>query len=163
MLGLVHFLPQPAVFMRSQAVRAAGGLNTTLHYAFDFDLFLRLVALGNIHYLEEELALYRWHEAAKTAANFYHLRLEAAQVAQTFLQSQAGQRLPPHRRLLSYSHLVEGYANLRLGKLRPFLTHTIQGLSISPANFHWIIRRAVKHLRQTGDSALAYPYDPALS
>lgn len=162
MLGLVHFLPQPAVFMRAAAVRAVGGLNTTLHYAFDLDLFLRVAAQGSTHYTEKELALYRWHEAAKTAANFYHLRLEAAQVARTFLHSPAGRPLPTRRHLLSYSHLVEGYAHWRLGRIRPFLTHTIRGLAISPANSHWIIRRAVKHLRQAGEPTLAYPYDPAL-
>ena len=163
MLGLVHFLPQPAVFMRAEAVRAVGSLNTALHYAFDFDLFLRLAAQGSIHYIEKELALYRWHDEAKTAANFSHLRLEAAQVARTFLNSTAGQQMPDRRHLLSYSHLVEGYAHLRLGRVQPFLTHTMRGLSISPANIQWIVRRTVKHLRRNGEPALAYPYDPALS
>jgi glycosyltransferase involved in cell wall biosynthesis len=162
-LALTDFLPQPAVFMQAEAVRAVGGLNTTLDYAFDFDLFLRLAAFGSIHYLEEELAAYRWHEGAKTASNYYHLRREAAQVARNFLQTKPGQALSNHRHLLSYSHLVEGYANWRLGRKRPFLSHTIKGIIYSPGNIHWIFRRLIKHLRQRQDSARAYPYDPALS
>jgi glycosyltransferase involved in cell wall biosynthesis len=162
LLGLVHFLPQPAVFMRADSVRQAGGLNANLNYAFDLDLFLRLASQAPIHSLDDDLARYRWHQQAKTAANFYLLRLEAAQVAQTFLQTDAGKRLPTHRRRLGYSHLVAGYANLRLGRLRPFLSHTSRGLYHSPANFPWLFRRAIKHLRQSKDPSLAYPYDPAL-
>jgi hypothetical protein len=67
------------------------------------------------------------------------------------------------RHLLSYSHLVEGYAHWRLGRMRPFLAHTLKGLAYSPANIQWILRRAAKHLRQRQDGARAYPYDPALS
>ncbi len=163
MLELTDFLPQPAVFMRADAVRAVGGLNTTLNYAFDFDLFLRLAASGPIQYLETELAAYRWHEEAKTSASFYCLRREAAQVARDFLHTAPGKALAKRQHLLSYSHLVEGYANWRLGRKRPFLSHTIKGVIYSPGNIQWIYRRLKKHLRQRQDSARAYPYDPALS
>jgi glycosyltransferase involved in cell wall biosynthesis len=164
LLGLVDFLPQPAVFFRAAAVHQAGGLNTALHYAFDFDLILRLAALGRFHYVDEELAAYRWHSGAKTATAFYQMRREAAQVSRAFLQQR-----PPkltaraQRHFASYAHLVEAYACWRLGRRRAFVHHTVAGLIRSPANIHWILRRTWKQLRRPGGNGLAYPYDPALS
>jgi glycosyltransferase involved in cell wall biosynthesis len=163
MLRLVDFLPQPAVFMRAEMVEKAGGLDTALDYAFDFDHFLRLAVQGPVYYLERELASYRWHDGAKTASSFYQLRREAAQVARRFLHSRHGNLPADRRHLLSYSHLVEGYANWRLGQMRPFLIHTMKGLALSPANIQWVTWRAFKHIRQNRDSVNAYPYDSALS
>ena len=39
-------IPQPSVFLRRSAVEASGGVNESLHYVMDYDLWLRLAAKG---------------------------------------------------------------------------------------------------------------------
>lgn len=39
-------IPQPSVFLRRSAVEASGGVDETLHYVMDYDLWLRLAAKG---------------------------------------------------------------------------------------------------------------------
>lgn len=51
----------PAVMMRSEAVRAAGGYRRQFQYIEDFDLFLRLLDVGHLANVDEELLLYRRH------------------------------------------------------------------------------------------------------
>lgn len=41
-------IPQPSVFVRHSAIEAAGGVDQTLHYAMDYDLWLRLAAGGYV-------------------------------------------------------------------------------------------------------------------
>ena len=60
-------LLQPAVFLRREIVAEVGGLDRTLHYAMDYDLWIRLVGAGaRFAYLDDELALAVVHPAAKT-------------------------------------------------------------------------------------------------
>lgn len=43
---LGNLIPQPSVFLRRSAVAAVGGVDETLHYVMDYDLWLRLAAAG---------------------------------------------------------------------------------------------------------------------
>jgi glycosyltransferase involved in cell wall biosynthesis len=60
-------LPQPATLFRAAAYREVGGLDLQLHYAMDVDLWLKLTRLGDGVILDETLAQFRIHAAAKTA------------------------------------------------------------------------------------------------
>jgi GT2 family glycosyltransferase len=67
---LVHasdFILQPTVFMRAAALRAAGGLDETLHYGLDWELWMRLACQGSIVYVPRMLARAREHAATKTS------------------------------------------------------------------------------------------------
>jgi len=64
------FICQPAAFVRRDAFEAAGGLNPQLHYALDYDLWMRLAAAGKRFVrIEPFLAESRVHPASKSAGN----------------------------------------------------------------------------------------------
>jgi glycosyltransferase involved in cell wall biosynthesis len=59
-------IPQPTVFLRRDVVRTLGGVDETLHYEMDHDLFVRAMAYGSFAYLAGEvLAVFRHHRDAK--------------------------------------------------------------------------------------------------
>jgi glycosyltransferase involved in cell wall biosynthesis len=68
LLDLRFFLPQPATFAPTEWVRRVGGLDTSLHYAMDLDLWVRLAEYLPIRHVPHNLALYRMHSASKTVA-----------------------------------------------------------------------------------------------
>ncbi|UCE99392.1 MAG: glycosyltransferase [Planctomycetota bacterium] len=57
---------QPATFWSRQAYEEVGGLDTSLRFAFDFDLFLRFRQRAKINVISEYLSAFRFHEASKT-------------------------------------------------------------------------------------------------
>ena len=59
-------MPSP-VFHRNAAIRS-GGLDEALWFPADWDLWLRLGALGPIRFIDETLAAFRVHPASQTAA-----------------------------------------------------------------------------------------------
>jgi glycosyltransferase involved in cell wall biosynthesis len=63
---LSDFIMQPTVFMRADAVRSVGGLDETLHFGMDWDLWIRLACLGRVVHLRETLAQTREHAQTKT-------------------------------------------------------------------------------------------------
>jgi len=60
------FLCQPTVFMRREALQTAGGLDASLHYAFDYDLWIRLSRVGPFSAIPVRLARSRMHRENKT-------------------------------------------------------------------------------------------------
>jgi GT2 family glycosyltransferase len=62
-------VPQPGSLFRRVAVERAGWLDTSLRFAMDFDLFLRLRVLGKLMYLPVEVAAFRLHPGSITGAN----------------------------------------------------------------------------------------------
>ena len=65
-LAWFNFICQPATFFRKEAFEAVGGLDDTLHYAMDYDLFVRIGRRFNCRYLPRCFATYRLHLEAKT-------------------------------------------------------------------------------------------------
>jgi glycosyltransferase involved in cell wall biosynthesis len=68
---LIHysdFIVQPAAFFRRSAFEAVGGVDANLHWAMDYDLWLKLAERHTIAYLPKVLAHYRWLSASKTAS-----------------------------------------------------------------------------------------------
>lgn len=61
------FIVQPAAFFRRSAYEAVGGLDPSLHYGMDYDLWLKLASTHRIAYLPKPLASYRWLTDNKTA------------------------------------------------------------------------------------------------
>jgi glycosyltransferase involved in cell wall biosynthesis len=67
---LVHvgdFVAQPAAFFRRAAFEAVAGLDETLQWAMDYDLWMNLAARFPVAYLRRPLARYRWTGENKTA------------------------------------------------------------------------------------------------
>lgn len=62
-----HTWPQPGTFWRRWAYEKCGGIDRTLQFCMDKDLFLRLTALGPARRLEgPPTAAFRYHERSKT-------------------------------------------------------------------------------------------------
>lgn len=61
------FIVQPAAFFRRSAYEAVGGLDRTLHYGMDYDLWLKLANQFKFVHISKCLASYRWLTDNKTA------------------------------------------------------------------------------------------------
>ena len=57
---------QPAAFFRAAAFRAAGGFDSGLNYALDYDLWIRLARAGDPWKFDAKVAQSRMHAANKT-------------------------------------------------------------------------------------------------
>jgi glycosyltransferase involved in cell wall biosynthesis len=67
---LVHesdYIVQPAAFFRRSAFEAVGGLDESLHWGMDYDLWLKIARRFPIAYLPRKLARYRQTGENKTA------------------------------------------------------------------------------------------------
>jgi glycosyltransferase involved in cell wall biosynthesis len=63
-----HYICQQGLFVRTDTVRAVGGVREDLHYVMDLDLLTRLLlrhGLGAVAEVPDEVAFYRWHDQAK--------------------------------------------------------------------------------------------------
>ena len=61
-----NFISQPAVFWRRDLGRAAGPLDESLHYAMDYDLWLRMARLRDPLVLPSTVARFRLHATSKS-------------------------------------------------------------------------------------------------
>ncbi len=82
-LAWFNFFCQPSTFFRKAAFVESGGLDSSLHFAMDYDLFVRLGKSYKVSYEPRILAKYRLHEEAKTlcSAALYKNHEEALHVA----------------------------------------------------------------------------------
>lgn len=69
-LLLENYISQMTVFWRRSAMERAGLLDATLHYTFDYDLWLRLSRLGPPAFIPETLAAFRWYPQSKSGARY---------------------------------------------------------------------------------------------
>lgn len=61
-------LAQPAAFFRKDAFINSGGIDISLHYAMDYDLWIRMARIGQIEHLPDHLAIFTLHEESKTVS-----------------------------------------------------------------------------------------------
>lgn len=79
------FICQPSVFFRRRAIQAVGLLDTSLRYALDYDLWLRMARSLRIDRISDLLAASRLHPAAKSVAEQLAARREAVHVTRRHL------------------------------------------------------------------------------
>jgi len=70
-LAVLNEICQPGAFFRRSEYDAAGGLDPSLHYVMDHDLWIRMTLRGESAYLPDFLASYRLHGESKTAAPWH--------------------------------------------------------------------------------------------
>lgn len=68
LLEFGDFIVQPAAFFLRSAYDAVGGLDRSLHYCMDYDLWIKLGQRYAVQYLEEPLAQTRIYAATKTSS-----------------------------------------------------------------------------------------------
>ena len=65
-LASANFICQPAAFFRRTAFETVGGLDETLRFAMDYDLWIRIGRRFPCRHIAQLLATYRLHETSKT-------------------------------------------------------------------------------------------------
>ena len=68
LIKVANAIPQPAAYFKRHAYESAGRLDQTLNWTMDYDLWIRLSALGPLYYLPETLARLRLYPEAKTSS-----------------------------------------------------------------------------------------------
>ena len=113
LLHYSDFIVQPAAFFRRTAFDEVGGLDPSLNWAMDYDLWLKFAAARfKVVYLPRVLACYRWLGDSKSAAGGWGRLQEADQVA----RRHGARRSPAYFRLERVNlHLTEGRAALQHG------------------------------------------------
>jgi glycosyltransferase involved in cell wall biosynthesis len=111
LLHYSDFVVQPAAFFRRGAFDAVGGLDPSLNWAMDYDLWLKFAAANyKVAYLPRVLAHYRWLGDSKSAAGGWARLKEVEVVA----KRHGARRTPAYFRLERVNlHLTEGRQALR--------------------------------------------------
>jgi len=113
LLNELDFIVQPATLFSRSAFEAVGGLDASLGYCFDYDLWWRIAGIGPIGYVDGEVvAASRDHEATKTRTR----RAEYFQEGMQVVRRHTG-RVPWH---WCISEALEREAGWRLGARRGF-------------------------------------------
>lgn len=68
-LASANIICQPAAFFRRAAFEAVGGLDGTLDFVMDYDLWIRIGKRFTCCYVPQLLATYRLHETSKTVSS----------------------------------------------------------------------------------------------
>lgn len=68
MLRFESFPMQQATFVPTDYLRSIGGIDGSLHYAMDVDLWIRLIERLPFHHISNDLGLYRLHASSKTVS-----------------------------------------------------------------------------------------------
>jgi glycosyltransferase involved in cell wall biosynthesis len=79
-----NFISQPAVFFRKALFIEAGMLNTELHYAMDYDLWLRFAHRSPAGVINRYLSDFRRHGASKSEQGFREQFFEQYRVARKY-------------------------------------------------------------------------------
>ncbi len=125
------YICQPAAFVRREAFERAGAVNPSLHYVLDYDLWLRLAAIGPFVRIEPFLARSRVHAGSKSVSNrkaFYR---------------EVFSMLRSHYGYVPYEW-VQGYASSLIEPGDQFFTeprHTFAASGLALALGSWINRR----------------------
>ena len=104
------FISQPATFFSRAAYEKVGPVELKLHYAMDYDYWLRLGRLSDPRFIDQPLASFRWHSQSKNGALYRKAAWEAFTVARRHAQ--------PDERIDLLYHFAHVIA---LGVLYPFL------------------------------------------
>lgn len=96
-------IPQETAFFRRSAYEAVGGVDTTLHFAMDFDLWIRLAHVATMRHVPMFLGCYRRHALSKSV----ELEREAEGAchraeAEAVFRKHFGRALPSHRAMAMY-------------------------------------------------------------
>ena len=66
------YLPQSSCFFRKSLWDKVGGLDESLHFQMDFDLWLRFAQITSFHGIDEILSYDLHHDEAKTVSKSFH-------------------------------------------------------------------------------------------
>jgi glycosyltransferase involved in cell wall biosynthesis len=79
-----NFISQPAVFFRKDLFEEAGHLDLDLHYAMDYDLWLRFAGITPAGVINRDLACFRRHGSSKSETGYRDQFFEQYAVAKKY-------------------------------------------------------------------------------
>jgi len=65
-----NFISQPAVFFRKELLETVGGVDGTLDFTMDYDLWIRMSKISTPGYLDAYLAKFRRHNVSKSETSY---------------------------------------------------------------------------------------------
>jgi len=92
-----NFIPQPAVFFRRELLDEVGLLDEGLHFAMDYDLWLRFARVAAPAFVPRDLACFRWHSGSKTGSRYTASAREALAIARRHAGGEHRAALLHHR------------------------------------------------------------------
>lgn len=123
---LLHYgdyIIQPAAFFTRLAYTTVGGLDRSLHWAMDWDLWIRLSRHCNVLYLDIDLASYRWLGSNKTAEGGMERLREIEEVA----RRHGCNGLPAYFRLeKARLFAAKAEEHLKQGRFVPMLSNLVR-------------------------------------
>jgi len=105
-----NMVSQPAVFLRKEVLDKVGYLDSNLHFAMDYDLWLRIGLKGKMIYIAQVLANYHEHSDTKSMTEAYKFPDDRL-YSLNKLFSMHG--LP--KEVIAFRRQACGYAHLRVG------------------------------------------------
>jgi hypothetical protein len=113
----ICFIPQVTTFLRRRLIERVGMVDPTLHYAMDYDYWLRASVRGKLAYHPGVVAKYRLHESAKTVADSTRFFPEIDRVIDRFFeQDNVPAELLSKRNVIHADNLImTGTAHARAG------------------------------------------------
>ena len=124
-------IPQPGALFRRDAFETCGGLNSDFRWAFDFEFFIRLSRLGELHYIPNTLAAFRWHQGSLSVGGRKHSVHEASTARKMhlplLLKSVSAVWEVPVRIITAYAGFIVSYQARRVPNRR---SKTQRGKSI---------------------------------
>ncbi|HET6250720.1 MAG TPA: glycosyltransferase family 2 protein, partial [Tepidisphaeraceae bacterium] len=122
LLHYSDYIVQPAAFFRRSAFEAAGGLDASLNWTMDYDLWLKIARNNQVAYLPELLAHYRWLDNNKTATGG---RARLDEISRVLASHGAG--IPAYVRLEYVNHfLQQAAAGLRQWRIGSAIANMAQ-------------------------------------
>lgn len=117
------FLVQPACFWRAALWREIGELDLSLHYAMDYEYWMRAAQHHRMYYLPAVLAYERLYGEAKTGSGSLARMEEIAQIAKRY----GGEGLPGGYRAEAAAHYtIAAFKQLLRGRLQVARQHLSQ-------------------------------------
>lgn len=74
----------PGLFWSRAVIEAAGDIDTTLHYSFDYDYLIRALQHSGVEYLDHVAAGFRLHRHSKSISQTEQMMAETAMVSQRY-------------------------------------------------------------------------------
>ncbi len=121
--GLVF---QPSAFFRRNTFFEAGGLDESLHYTMDYDLWLRICERYKVEHIEEFLSTYRIHGESKTMADRNRLEFTEEYLKTIFRHYHRA----PINRVYAYCYYLVKSKAQRVARFTPLLVFLAIAVSI---------------------------------
>lgn len=129
-----NIIPSPTVFMKRAALFDSGIINPKYHYAFDYDLWIKIALKHQVVYIDSFWSKFRLHDDSKTVSlekKFWKEEREISRYygGRFFSQHYINHLYKYHPRVAPYLHkLARGAMIIRRGQLKLFFKKLVINL-----------------------------------